>query len=160
VSRQVASALNELASTALARDQLEEAKAGFSRMLAIYRTVFHNHHYLIGIALSNLASVSMQRKDYARAEQLYREALAMYGQTISPDHMTVGIVEIKLGRALLRQQRYGEAEGYTLTGYANLKKQANPAVSWLHNARTDLVAIYEALHEEDQAKRFQAELIK
>jgi serine/threonine-protein kinase len=129
-------------------------------MLAIYRTVFHNHHYLIGIALSNLASVSMQRKDYARAEQLYREALAMYGQTISPDHMTVGIVEIKLGRALLRQQRYGEAEGYTLTGYANLKKQANPAVSWLHNARTDLVAIYEALHEEDQAKRFQAELIK
>jgi hypothetical protein len=39
-------------------------------------------------------------------------------------------------------------------------KQANPAVAWLKNARTDLVAIYEALHEEDQAKRFQAELLR
>jgi hypothetical protein len=37
------------------------------------------------------------------------------------------------------------------SGY-NLVKQANPAVTWLQNARTDLVAIYEALHEQDRAQ--------
>ena len=36
-------------------------------MLDIYRAVYNNHHYLIGIALSNLAGVYVGRKDYARA---------------------------------------------------------------------------------------------
>lgn len=160
VSRQVASAVNELASTALSRGQLDEAEAGFSRMLAIYRTVFNNHHYLIGIALSNLASVSMQRKQFARAEQLYSEALQVYDGTLPPDNINVGITNIKLGRALLRQQRYGEAEAHSLKGYTILSKQANPSVSWLQNARTDLVTIYDALHEPDKAKQFRAALAK
>jgi serine/threonine-protein kinase len=72
--------------------------------------------------------------------------------------MNVGITHIKLGRALVRQQRYTEAEPHSLKGYAILSKQANPAVSWLRNARTDLVSIYDALGEPDKAKPFRAEL--
>jgi serine/threonine-protein kinase len=157
VSRQVASAVNELANTAFHRGRFDEAEAGFTRMLSIYRTVFKNGHYLIGIALSNLAGISMQRKDFTQAEQLYREA---YVGTIAPDHLNVGITNIKLGRALLRQQRCAEAEPHTLQGYTILSKQASPSVSWLRNARTDLVAIYDALHQPDRARRFQAELAK
>ena len=160
VSRQVASALNDLANTAFHRGQFDAAEAGFSRMLAIYRTVYKNHHHLIGIALSNLAGVSMQRGQFAHAEQLYREALEAYTGTIAPDHLNVGITNIKLGRSLLKQQRFAEAEAPTLKGYTILAKQANPSVSWLRNARTDLVTIYDSLHEQEKAKPFRAELAK
>jgi hypothetical protein len=39
-----------------------------------------------------------------------------------------------------------------------LTRQANPSVSYLRNARTDLVAIYEALNQPDKAERFRKEL--
>jgi hypothetical protein len=52
----VASALNDLGSAALQQRRLDEAEARFSRMLAIYREVYGQDHYLIGIATSNLAT--------------------------------------------------------------------------------------------------------
>ena len=159
-SPQAASALNELGNTAYWRGELDQAAANFSRMVDIYRKVYNNHHYLIGIALSNLAGVSMQRKQYAQAEQLYRQALDAYVGTLPPDHLNVGITDIKLGRALLYQQRFREAEDRTLSGYRILVKQANPAVSYLQQARTDLAAIYDALGEPDQARQFRAELAR
>ena len=67
VSRQVASALNELGNAAMNRHQYDLAEPRFRRMLDIYRAVYNNHHYLIGIALSNLAGVYVGRKQYARA---------------------------------------------------------------------------------------------
>jgi tetratricopeptide (TPR) repeat protein/predicted Ser/Thr protein kinase len=158
VSRQVASALNELGNTAYWRGELDEAESRFGRMLEIYRTVYNNHHYLIGIALSNLGGVSVQKKDYARAEQLYREALQAFAGTLPADSLNVGITNVKLGHALAGEKKYAEAEGCILTGYGILTRQANPSVSYLRNARTDLVAIYEALNQPDKAERFRKEL--
>lgn len=44
-----------------------------------------------------------------------------------------------------------------LAGYAILKAQASPAVSWLKSAREDLIAIYDALGQPQKAEPFRAE---
>lgn len=154
----VASTLNELGNIAYQQNRLDEAEAAWSRMAEIYKKAYHNKHYLIGIALSNLASVYVKREQYPRAEALYRDVLAHYDGLLAPDHVNVGITRIKLGRALLRQRRYADAAAESLAGYEILIKQANPGVSFLKAARTDLAIAYEALKQPDKAQRFRAEL--
>ncbi len=48
----VASALNELGNIASVSGRYRDAEAAFQRMVEIYRAVYHDHHYLIGIAQS------------------------------------------------------------------------------------------------------------
>ncbi len=156
--RQVASPLNELGNIAMARQQYDEAERRFTRMVGIYRAVYNNHHYLVGIALSNLAGVSAARKQYSQAEELYRQAIQMFASTLPAGHLNIGIAQIKLGRALLRQQRFRDAENQLLAGHAILVKQASPSLVYLQNARRDLVSVYEALKQPEDARKFQAEL--
>jgi serine/threonine-protein kinase len=123
-------------------------------MADIYRAVYHDHHYLIGIAQSNLATVYTNEKQYARAEALYREAIRRFTEAQSAEHTNTAIARIKLGRVLLREDRYREAEVETLAGYQILGKQASPSVSWMKNARKDLAEIYTALREPEKAREF------
>jgi serine/threonine-protein kinase len=112
---------------------------------------------LIAIALSNLGSVYLDEKEYSRAEATFRDVVARFTKTLSPEHMNTGIARIKLGRSLAKQRRYKEAEVESRAGYEILAKQANPNVSWLQNARTDLAEEYDALKQPELASRFRAE---
>ncbi len=155
----VASAVNELGTIALGQGHFDDAEGYFRRMLEIYRQVYgKDGHYLIGTALSNLASVYAARNEHERAESLFREAISVYVRKLSPDHLNTGIARIKLGRSLLRQYRYTEAETESAGGYDILRQQMNPTVTWLQNARQDLVAEYEALGDRDKSQKFRAEL--
>jgi serine/threonine protein kinase/lipopolysaccharide biosynthesis regulator YciM len=153
----VASALNDLGNVAMKSGRPEQAEPYFRRIGEIYRSVYGDKHYLVGLAASNLAGVYMARQDYATAERMYREAVARFTEAQSPEHLNTGIARIKLGRSLLRQGRYAEAEREARAGYQIVAKQAAPTVSWLKNAREDLVAIYTALHEPEQAETFRLE---
>jgi hypothetical protein len=82
----------------------------------------------------------------------------LYSELQSPQHLNTGIGRIKLGRALVGQKRYSEAEVELLAGYEILTKQTSPSVSWLRNAREDLVKLYTASNKPEQAKRFKSEL--
>jgi serine/threonine-protein kinase len=104
--------------------------------------------------------VYLNSKQYTRADPLFREALQSYAETLPPDHLNVGITRIKLGRSLLRQKRYREAEEQTHAGYKIVAKQSDPSVSWLQNARRDLVEIYQALQQPDKAAEFKTALAK
>jgi serine/threonine-protein kinase len=154
----VASTVNELGNIAINLERYDEAEADFRRMLDIYRVVYGDKHYLIGIATSNLAGAYYGRHQYARAEQLYRDAVRRFTEAQGGAHMNTGIARMKLGRALLRQNRFGEAQVETLAGYDIMAKQANPAVTFLQNARKDLVAEYDSLKQPEKAARFAAEL--
>ena len=155
----VASTVNELGGIALGQKKYDDAEMYFRRMIAIYRAAYgEQQHYTIGIATSNLGSVYLARNDYAHAEPLFREAIEIYLKTLSPDHLNTGIARVKLGRTLLRQGRYAEAEAQSRVGYDILHKQMNPSVSWLQNARTDLIDEYGALKRPDEAARFRGEL--
>jgi serine/threonine-protein kinase len=150
--------VNELGNIAINLERYDEAEADFRRMLDIYRVVYGDKHYLIGIATSNLAGAYYGRHQYARAEQLYRDAVRRFTEAQGGAHMNTGIARMKLGRALLRQNRFGEAQVETLAGYDIMAKQANPAVTFLQNARKDLVAEYDSLKQPEKAARFAAEL--
>jgi serine/threonine protein kinase/tetratricopeptide (TPR) repeat protein len=154
----VASTVNELGNVALAHGRPEDAERYFTRMIAIYRKAYGGKHYLLGIAQANLASVYMRREEWPRAEQLFRQVVALYAETLGPDHINMGITRIKLGRTLLRQRRYADAAAESQAGYDILSKQANPAVSFLRAARTDLAAAYTALGQPEKAAKFKAEL--
>ena len=152
----VASTVNELGSVALRRGHYEESLAYFTRMAEICRTVYGEHHYWYATALSNIGSVYSAKKDWAHAEKQYRLAIPVYTEAQSATSSNVGIARIKLGRALLRQQHYAEAEKETRAGYDILAPQMDPNVSWLVNARNDLVEEYQALKKPEEVAKFQA----
>jgi serine/threonine-protein kinase len=154
----VASALNDISNAALRQGRLDEAQAGFERMIAIYKEVYHGRHYLIATATSNLGGVFTERKNYARAEALLRDAVARFTDTLSANHLNTGIARIKLGRVLLREKRFEEAEKEVRGGYEILRTQASPSITYMRNARQDLSAIYAALHRDAEKKRFEREL--
>jgi serine/threonine-protein kinase len=154
----VASTLNELGSVALNEGKYDAAEQYFERMADIYRTDYGEQHYLYATALSNLASVYTAQHEWPRAEKLYRQAIPIYSESQSPTHINTGIARIKLGRTLLRQRRYAEAEAETRAGYDILSPQMDLKVSWLMNARKDLVEEYAALKQPEQAAKFRAEI--
>ena len=155
----VASTLNELGSVALQEGKYDAAEQYFTRMADIYRTEYGEQHYLYATALSNLASVYTAQQQWTRAEKLYRQAIPIYVESQSPTHINTGIARIKLGRTLLHQQRYADAEAETHAGYDVLSTQMDPKVSWLVNARKDLVEEYEGLKQPEQAAKFRAEIV-
>lgn len=149
----VAFALNELGIVALRRGNLDDAEARLLRVAELNRAVYGDDHFRTITAMSNLASVYMQRKDFTRAESILRDVVERYAK-ISPDHLNTGLARIKLGRALIQLHRYREAETEILAGYEIAMKQTSPSVSWLQDARKDLVMIYEALNEPEKAAKF------
>ena len=140
------------------RDHLDDAQEKFQRVVEIYKAIYGERHYTVGIAISNLAGISYDKKDYPRAEQLFREAVRIETESLGPDNVNTGIAQIKLGRTLLHEKRYQEAEVETLAGYENQKKQASGSNSFIRAARKDLVADYQAMNEPEKAAKYQAEL--
>lgn len=154
----VADTVNELGNVASMRDHLDEAEAQFRRVVDIYRAIYGDHHFYVAIALSNLAGIYMDKKDYLHAEPIFRDVVRRLKETLGPDNVNTGIAEIKLGRTLLREKKYKEAEIQTLAGYENQIKQTSPSTSFVHAARKDLVADYEALNRPEKAAKFRTEL--
>jgi serine/threonine-protein kinase len=153
----VASTLNELGSVELKQGKnYDAAIAYFTRMADICSVVYGEKHYWYATAIANTGSVYMAQKDWPRAEREYRIAIPIYTEAQSATSTNVGIARIKLGRVLLRQRRYAEAETESREGYDILVKQMDPKVSWLVNARNDLVEEYQAMKQPDEAAKFQA----
>jgi hypothetical protein len=140
------------------RGNLDEAEADFRRMAQIYKTVYNDKHYLIGVALSNLAGVYKDRKQYAESERIFREVLKRYAVVLEPDHQMVGIARVRLGETLLAAGRTRDAETELESGYAILTKQKTPSVTWLERARKGLVAVYDSLGRPADAAKIRTEL--
>ncbi|MDB4910077.1 MAG: hypothetical protein JWO39_900, partial [Gemmatimonadetes bacterium] len=122
----------------------------------IYRSVYDDRHYLIGVALSNLSGVALERKDYGKAEALLRDALARYRQTLPSDHQLIGIASVRLGHVLVREKRFAEAEPQSRGGYDILTKKGNSSTTWIQTAREDLAIEYDSLHRPDMAASFRS----
>jgi eukaryotic-like serine/threonine-protein kinase len=153
----VASTLNELGSVALKQGKdYAAAEAYFTRMADICRQVYGEHHYWYATALANIGSVYSAEKDWPRAEEQFRMVIPIFIETQSATSTNTGIARIKLGRALLHQRRYAEAETETRAGYEILVKQMDPKVSWLVNARADLVDEYKALKKPEEAAKIES----
>ncbi len=158
VHPQVAMGLNVLGLLELRRGHLDEAEKDFTRMAGINRAVYDDRHYLVGIALLNLGEVYVQENKLPSAEHSYREALSRFNEKLPPGHPNTAITEVRLGHTLVLERQYKEAESHLLAGYAVLLKRPGAQASRIRNARKDLLAVYDALKQPDQAKKLQAEL--
>jgi tetratricopeptide (TPR) repeat protein len=141
------------------RSDYAAAERYFIRMGEIYRQIYGEKHYLVAIARSNLATVYLNKKEYDRAEPAFRNVIELFTATEGPEHLNTGIAHIKLGRVLTRTGRYREAESQILTGYAIVAKQSDTHVSWLRNARKDLVIVYDSLHDAGKAAKYRADVV-
>jgi eukaryotic-like serine/threonine-protein kinase len=157
VSSTVATTVNQLGLLAYDRNQYASARQYFTAAMDIWEKVYGDQHPFIAIAYSNLGSVCMAEKNYPAAEKNYREAVRRL-DLASPDGLNDAIGHLKLGRALLKEGRYADAEPHSLAAYRYLVAHVNPANSYLANARRDLAAIYDALHQPQTAAHFRAEL--
>jgi serine/threonine-protein kinase len=154
----VADTLNELGNVAEMRDQLDDAEKYYLRVVDIYRTIYGDHHYYVAVAISNIGAVNMDRKDYPRAEEIFRDVIRRFTEALGPDNVNTGIARLRLGRTLLREGRAKDAQPETLAGYGILIKQTSQSTSFIHSARKDLAAEYEALKQPEEAARYRAEL--
>jgi serine/threonine-protein kinase len=157
VHPQVAMGLNVLGLLEIRRGHLSEAEKDFRRMADINRAVYDDRHLLVGIALLNLGQVYLEQKQYAHAAAEYAEALARFTEKLPAGHTTTAIAQIQLGHVLVLERQYKDAESHLLAGYEVLAKQPGAQASRIRNASKDLVTVYEALHQQDQARRFRAE---
>jgi eukaryotic-like serine/threonine-protein kinase len=157
VSSTVATTINQLGLLAYDRNQYASARQYFTEAMDIWEKVYGDQHQFIAIGYSNLGSVCMAEKNYPCAEKNYREAVRRL-DLASPDGLNDAIGHLKLGRALLKEGRYADAEPNTLLAYRYLVQHVNPANSYLANARKDLAAIYDALHQPQSAAHFRSEL--
>jgi serine/threonine protein kinase/tetratricopeptide (TPR) repeat protein len=158
VHPQVAMGLNTLGLLELKRGHLDDAEKDFTRMADINRAVYDDRHYLVGIALLNLGEVYLAKKDDTRAEQSYREALSRFTERLPAGHASTAIAQVRLGHVLVLEGKYKEAESHLKAGYEVLLTQPGPQASRIENARKDLVAVYEALRQPDQASKFKVAL--
>ncbi len=158
VHPQVAMGLNVLGLLEIRRGNFSEAEKDFTRMADINRAVYDNRHYLVGIALLNLGEVYIGEKDYARAEHSLREALSRFIEKLPPGHPNTAIAQVRLGHVLVLEKKYKDAADHLTAGYQVLLKQPGAQANRIRNARKDLVEVYEALKQPDQARKFQAEL--
>jgi serine/threonine-protein kinase len=157
VSSTVATTLNQIGLLDYKRNQYELAKTYFTQAMGIWEKVFGDQHQFVAVAYSNLGSVCMGEKNYLCAEKNYREAVRRFDAATS-ENLNDALAHLKLGRALLRQNRFADAEPHSLKAYQYLVKEMNPANNYLVNARKDLAAIYDGLHNAQQAAHYRSEL--
>lgn len=154
----VALAWNWLGVIALRQGRLDEAEADFRHMADIYRSVYGEKEGHAGVALSRFGELCMARKQYPQAEHLFRQSVQIFSEMLSPDSFKTGVARTELGGALLGEQRYPEAEAELLAGYKIVTSEGHGSTQEAMDARRDLVALYEALNQPDNAARFRVEL--
>src|SRR5579883_1119866 len=107
----------------------------------------------------------LKRKQWAEAEPLLRECLAIR-EAKEPDAWQTFNTRSMLGGALLGQKRYAEAEPLLLQGYEGLKARGKTlpksggAERRLPEALDQLVELYAATDNPDEAKKWRAERAK
>ena len=128
------------------------------RALDIDRQIYGPAHPHLADELSDLGGNQEIQGHYAESEMYYRQAVQDFTEELSADSVDTGIAQIKLGRVLLAERRYQDAEAQSSAGYRILAKLPSPPVRFWQFACEDLAAEYEALHQPEKAKPFQAEL--
>lgn len=153
----VATTLNQMGIVAFDAKQWDAARGYFNQAIDTWRQIYGDQHPYIANAISNLGSICLMQKDYPCAEKYYREAVRRF-DTASPGTVNDAIAHVKLGRTLLNEQKFSEAETNSLGGYSYLTQHVSQTNGYLGNARKDLAAIYDGLHQPEKAARFRAEL--
>lgn len=150
---------NLLGVIALKRGDLDEAATEFWRMDAVYRTVFGDKDKHAALGRLRFGELYEASNDYLRAEESFRESARLFAETLGPDHIQTGTARVELGGLLLRERHYKQAETELLAGYRIVTPGRSPSLQAAVDARANLISLYQALNESQQAARFRAEQV-
>ena len=157
VHAQIAITLSQLGLMEMRRGHFSQAEKYFLRGADINRAVYGNRHYQLAVAYMNVGEVYIEWKDLARAERTLRQALATFPENLPLNHPTIAIARARLGHVFLLKREYKDAEREILAAYEIFSKQGPAFAKRSQDSRADLVAVYEALKEPEQASKFRSQ---
>lgn len=147
-------AVSELAYLANATHDYATAGALYEKALGIVRAALGNGHSFVGTLQSLIAGVYLNEGALDRADTMSDAAIAGLTASLGVDHPVTLGARAQRGRILLRLGRQADAATILEATVAALDQHPQTAApSVLRNARTDLVAAYEALGRRTDADR-------
>ena len=154
----VAFTLDSIGRIAEKQGNFREAEFNFNRAVAIDRAQLGEENYQTAILSADLGDAYAREANYARAEPILQNAVSVLGRTLPPDSPPSVGARIKWGRALLGQKRYADAEKQLAPAYKTLAAKPHPNAAELDSLSRDLVTIYTALHQPEEAKKYRDQL--
>jgi serine/threonine protein kinase len=143
--------------------QYEEAENWRRKWLPILKEQVGAESTAYGAGLAGLGVNLVQQRKWVQAEPFLRQALGIR-QRNEPDAWRTFNTQCLLGASLLGQERYAEAESCLLQGYKGLDEREDTVPEagqfYLTNALEQLVQLYDALGQSDQAAQWRAKLNK
>jgi tetratricopeptide (TPR) repeat protein len=107
--RNVASAMNNLATVTEAMGHFDQAESLLRQSLEIRERAFGPYHSDVGLALTNLGMLYLGHQRYVTAEPLLRRALAVHEKAHGKDHREVISVLVDLARLYRELGRESDA---------------------------------------------------
>jgi serine/threonine protein kinase len=157
VHDRIAFTLDTMGKIAVKRGDLDAAKADFSRALAINRTLLGDGNYQTALIKADLGDIYARESQYALAETMLRESVQAI-EPLPPGNPYIGLARARWGSSLLHLKRYKDAEKQLLAAYEAMKTMHNPPLGQIRGVREDLVALYEAQNQQENAKKYKIEI--
>jgi eukaryotic-like serine/threonine-protein kinase len=157
VHERIAFTLDSLGRIAVKQGDFASAQADFSRALAIDQSLFGNSNYQTAAIQSDLGDLYIRKSQFALAESTLRTAVAAF-QALPGLNPLTGLAQARSGRALFGLKRYSDAEKQLIAAQQTMEKMHIPPAGQLRDVRQDLIRVYEALNQPQNAKKIEAEL--
>ncbi|QQE65135.1 hypothetical protein GFS31_18200 [Leptolyngbya sp. BL0902] len=148
----VASSLNNLASTYQAQGRYGEAELLFQEALEISHEHLGNSHPDVAQSLDHLASLYHDQGRYGEAEPLYQEALTIRYEQLGDSHPDVAQSLNGLALLYFVQGRYEEAEPLYQESLTILREHFGPSHTDVASSLSNLAGLYQAQEQYDQAE--------
>ncbi len=107
---EVAHFLQNLGTSLVRLDRLEEAKVPLERAAQIYRDKVAEDNFVRALPLLTLSEIYLTQRDPAAAEATTKQAIAVLEQALPSAHPVTAIARCRLARALVQQDQLAMAE--------------------------------------------------
>lgn len=145
VSKQVASAVTDLARKYRAASEFEFAMEQYMRSLDIRIEVFGEDHVSTAATMLGIGGTYRRLGGFAEAEPYLRKALAIRVQELGADHMDTAVARTELGQVLKRLGEYKEAQQLYQAALQTCRMQLGPSHIKTAGAMYGLAQLYQAL---------------
>jgi len=149
---ELGASLTELANAHFYAGQYDISEALNQRAVALYRTLYGEHHPLVADALINLGAIQFERGNYTEASRYDREALDITRAWYGADHPETASTMNILARALVFEKRLDEAKSMLEQALAIQERAYGPVHPRVASALNELGSIALRRRELEEAE--------
>ena len=156
----MASCLDALGRTALAREKYEEAASWLRQALTVRTASLGENHPSTAISYNNLGRALLLRGKHAEAHDLFRQAIAIAGKTLPRDHWHAAGFRSNLGECLMGLERYEAAENELLASHSVLLATFGSRHERTQKTAAKLIELYDVWIKPERAAAWRSKLEK